>query len=89
VLRAAPAQRPTTESLPSPGCLAGCKKLESKGGPPQGASNRYKVLVSDGERAVPCILATQLAGLGASGQLAEGTVVDITECICNAMENKA
>lgn len=63
--------------------------METKGPAQAAQQNRYKVLVSDGERAVACILATQLASLGASGQLVEGTVVDITECICNVMENRA
>jgi hypothetical protein len=32
------------------------------------------------------VLATQMAHLGASGELREGTVIDVTECIRNVME---
>lgn len=57
--------------------------------PKQGQSGtRYKILVSDGQQASSCILASQLAHLAATGEVREGTIVDIHECLANQMNNK-
>ncbi|KAL4425850.1 hypothetical protein ABPG75_009866 [Micractinium tetrahymenae] len=62
----------------------GLKRLQN----PQAQQDRYRILVSDGEYSHSCMLATQLANLVHSGELVEGSIFELTDYICNQVQNK-
>lgn len=65
--------------------VIGTKKIakEAQTGPV-----KYKVLLSDGVNATACIMASQIANLVSSGEIREGTVIDVLECIKNVNGSK-
>ncbi len=64
--------------------FAGIKRLQN----PQAQQDRFRILVSDGEYSHSCMLATQLANLVHSGELVEGSIFELTDYICNSVQNK-
>lgn len=73
-----------SEHPANPWLVAGIKRLQN----PQAQQDRYRILVSDGEYSHSCMLATQLANLVHSGELVEGTIFELTDYICNQVQNK-
>ena len=66
--------------------IIACKKIEHRQNGPSGT--RYKILASDGNQAVSCILASQLAPMAANQEIRDFTIVEIHECLINHMTNK-
>lgn len=47
-----------------------------------------RVLLSDGARSHPCILASQLGAQVAAGALRAGSLVRLDDCVCNVVKGK-
>lgn len=59
-------------------------------GPPPGpnTSDRYRVIVSDGEHFLQAMLATQLNGLIEDNVFVKNSIVRITQFTCNMVQDK-
>lgn len=55
---------------------------------PQAQSDRFRMLLSDGEYSHSCMLATQLADLVHSEQLKEGSIIQLQDYISNQVQNR-
>eukprot|EP00887_Chlorella_sp_A99_P004696 scaffold4.g4696.t1 len=65
-----------------------CNGLKRMHNAQQPNQDRYRLLLSDGRHQHSCMLATQLAEEVISNRLVEGSVLRITDYICNDVQNK-
>lgn len=66
--------------------VLGVKRIEPSNS--TGSGVRWRLLLSDGSQAISCILVSHLSNLASSGDLREGTVVDVDETITNLVNGK-
>lgn len=62
---------------------AGVKKVQNANG-----QVRYRLMLSDGEFQYVCMLATQLSELPACGQLREGSIIEVSDYLCQFVQTK-
>lgn len=54
----------------------------------QPGQDRYRVLLSDGEYQYSGMVATQLTFMVTDGQFKEGSIVRVTDYLCNPVQDK-
>jgi replication factor A1 len=54
----------------------------------QQGQDRYRVLLSDGEHSHSGMLATQLSELIANGQIKQESLIQLTDYLCNQVQDK-
>lgn len=67
-------------------CPTGIKKLNNSQQQP--GSDRFRLLLSDGEFSYSAMLATQFSHVVLSGQIKETSIIRVIDYLCNQLQEK-